>query len=105
MRVGYTLLFGLLISIAVMLAGLVYGATQGKTASANVLSLNEVLPQLRKENPSALLDLGILLLFATPLAAVLVAWTEFLRWGDRTFALITGVLVVLLVAGFVVALN
>ena len=104
-HVGYTLLYGLLISIAVMLAGLAYGALRGRGASGHVLSLDEVLPHLRDGDPSALLDLGILLLFATPLAAVLVALIEFLRNGDRTFGFITFVLVILLCIGFFVALH
>lgn len=104
-HVGYTLLYGLLVSIAVMLAGLTYGALRGKAASGHVLTLDAVLPHLRDGEPSALLDLGILLLFATPLAAVLVALFEFVRIGDRTFGLITFVLVILLGAGFFVALH
>ena len=70
---GYTLLGGLLVSITVMLAGLAYGALRGTTASGHVLPLDTVLPHLRNGDPSALLDLGILLLFATPFVAVLVA--------------------------------
>jgi uncharacterized membrane protein len=104
-HVGYTLLYGLLVSIAVMLAGMAYGALRGKAASGHVLALDAVLPHLRDGDPSALLDLGILLLFATPLAAVLVALFEFVRIGDRTLGLITFVLVILLGVGFFVALH
>jgi uncharacterized membrane protein len=104
-RVGYTLLYGLLISIAVMIIGLIVGAVTGKTAAAHVLSLDRVLPQLAKGSASAVLDLGILLLFATPLAGVLVALAEFVRIKDRAFAGITLAVGILLCVGFVVALH
>ena len=104
-RVGFCLLYGLLFSIAVMLAGLLYGALQGRSASSHVLPLDKIPARLGSLDPSALLDLGILLLFATPLAGVVVAFEEFLRLRDLAFALITLVLLILLLAGFIVAFH
>jgi uncharacterized membrane protein len=104
-RVGYTLLYGLLISIAVMVIGLIDSAARGKPVSSHVFPLDKVLSELGKGTASAILDLGILLLFATPLAGVIVALVEFLRVKDVVFAGITLAVGVLLCVGFVVALH
>lgn len=104
-RVGYTLLWGLLVSIAVMALGLVLSHIQNGSAPTGVLPLDQVLPKVRDGESNAVLDLGILLLFATPLVAVLVAAVEFVRQGDKEFAAVTGVLLVLLVIAFAIALH
>jgi uncharacterized membrane protein len=103
-RVGTTLLLGLLISVAVMILGLVDVAVSGRSAS-HVLPLAQVLPHLRNGDPRSVLDLGILLLLATPLAGVIVAALEFMRRKDRPFTFITLSLLVVLGIGFVVALH
>jgi uncharacterized membrane protein len=104
-RVGYTLLYGLLLSIAVMVLGLIVGAARGTSASSHVFPLDKILSELGNGSASAILDLGILLLFATPLAGVIVALVEFLRVKDTAFAGITLAVGVLLCVGFVVALH
>ncbi|MGH2442231.1 MAG: DUF1634 domain-containing protein [Chloroflexota bacterium] len=102
--VGYTLLGGLLISIAVMIAGLGLTAAQGHSA-VHVLPLDRVLTRLFRGDGPALLDTGILLLFAAPLAAVIVAIGGFVLERDVVSALTTTLLMVLLIIGFVVALH
>lgn len=104
-HVGTTLLYGLLLSITVMLAGLLYSLARGTSVSGQVLPLDRVPGQLGRGNPSAVLDLGILLLFATPLAAVVVALLDFLQARDRPFAAIAVLLLALLVVGVLVALR
>lgn len=104
-HVGTTLLYGLLLSITVMLAGLLYSLARGTSVSGHVLPLDRMPDQLASGNPSAVLDLGILLLFATPLAAVVVALLDFLRTRDRPFAAIAVLLLALLVVGVLVALR
>jgi uncharacterized membrane protein len=103
-RVGWILLGGLLLSIAVMALGLGLTAIRGGDTS-HVLPLANVLPELAKGHTAAILDLGILLLFATPLAGVLAALVGFWREGDETFTVITLILLILLGAGFAVALH
>lgn len=103
--VGWTLLVGLLMSIAVMALGLLVTAVQHGQNASRVLPLNQVLPQVAHGNGPALLDLGILLLFATPLIGVVVALTSFVRRRDAAFVAVSGLLLVLLAAGFLVALR
>jgi uncharacterized membrane protein len=103
--IGAVLLAGLLLSIAVMVLGLVLTAARGKVSASQVLPLDQVLPHLRSGDPAAVLDLGILLLFATPLAGVVVALFEFLRRRDGPFSVITLLLLLILAIGFAVALR
>jgi uncharacterized membrane protein len=104
-RVGYTLLGGLLVSIAVMVLGLVLAVAHGGNETKHVLRIEQVLPHLTNTGGSAVLDLGILLLFATPLLAVIVALVEFIRQRDTAFAGITALLLVVLAIGFGIALR
>lgn len=104
-RIGWTLLGGLVLSIGVMIVGIVSVAAEGGHAASQVLPIDKVAGSVVQGKPSAILDLGILLLFATPLAGVLVALVEFVRQGDRPFVLITGLLLLILVIGFAAALH
>lgn len=103
--VGLTLLTGLLASIAVMVVGLVLASHGGQRMVTTVLPLDRVVPELMHGSTSALLDGGILLLFATPMLGVVAALARFLRQGDREFSVITGFLLLVLLAGFGVALR
>lgn len=103
--ISQTLFFGLLTSIAIMLVGLILVAPEGTNAATHVVALDRVLPDLVSGSRSAVLDTGILVLFATPLLGVLVAFAQFVRQRDKTFSLITGLLLLVLGAGFLVALH
>ena len=104
-RVGNTLRIGLWISIAVMLLGILLTAAGGNGEAREVLPLDRIVPAIQAGNPAVVLDLGILLLFATPLVGVLTALAEFVAHRDRAFTAIALALLVILVAGFVVALH
>jgi uncharacterized membrane protein len=103
--ISRTLFFGLLASIAIMILGLILVALQGKNVATHVVTLNRVLPDFMGGSGSALLDTGILVLFATPLLGVLVAFVQFVRQRDTAFSLITALLLLVLGAGFLVALH
>lgn len=102
--VGRTLLGGLLLSIAVMVLGLILAAVSGHSAS-HVLPLDQIPRQLGRGNGAAVLDLGILVLFATPPVGVLVAMSGFLRHHEYSFVLVTALVIVILIIGFLVALH
>ena len=88
-----------------MVLGLILTGAQGKSAPTQALPLSRELSQLAAGNAAAIVDLGILLLFATPLLGVLVALFEFLHRRDAPFVGITFGLVIILVLGFAVALH
>jgi uncharacterized membrane protein len=103
--VGWTLLGGLVLSIGVMALGLILEAIKGDAGSGHVLPLDQILPNLGKARPSAVLDLGILVLFATPVAGVVVALAEFTRRREVPFMLISALLLIILAGGFALALR
>ena len=93
---------GLLLSMGIMVLGTILTRGQG---TPRVLRIGEVLPGLFRGSKGALLDLGILLLFATPVAGVVVTLMEFLRKREKGFSLIALILLVLLAMGFGIALR
>ena len=103
--VGWTLFGGVLLSMAVMVLGLALVGVEGEQVSGHVLPLDRVVPDVLRGKPSAILDLGILLLFATPLVGVLVAAAEYIRLRNAVFVLISLALLIVLVGGFAVALR
>jgi uncharacterized membrane protein len=103
--ISRTLFFGLLASIALMVLGLILVAPEGENVATRVVALDRIVPDLLAGSRPALLDTGILVLFATPLLGVLVAFMQFLRQRDIAFSLITAILLLVLGAGFVVALH
>jgi uncharacterized membrane protein len=103
--ISRTLFFGLLVSIALMILGLILVAPERQSVATRVVALDRIIPDLLAGSRPALLDTGILVLFATPLLGVLVAFMQFLRKRDTTFSLITAILLLVLGAGFVVALH
>lgn len=104
-RVGNTLRAGLWVSTGVMLVGLILTALAGRSQAREVLPLDRIGPHIRSGDPAVVLDLGILLLFATPLVGVLVALWDFVSRRDRVFGGLTLALLIILVAGFVIALH
>lgn len=103
--IGWTLLIGLLASIGVMALGLVVTAERGGKDASRVLPLDQVVPHLARGEGPAVLDFGILLLFATPLIGVVVAMAWFVWRRDGSFVAVSGLLLVLLGLGFVLALR
>jgi uncharacterized membrane protein len=103
--ISRTLFTGLLISIACMILGLVLVAPEGKNAATQVVPLDRLLPDLAHGSRSAILDSGILVLFATPLVGVIVAFVQFVRRRDTAFSVITALLLIVLTVGFLVALH
>ncbi len=105
LEIGRTLFFGLIASVAVMGVGSVLVALTGQPISTHVIPLGKVASELFHGSKPALLDSGILLLFATPVAGVIVAFAHFVRIRDVAFSAISGALLLVLLAGFLVALH
>lgn len=103
--ISRTLFSGLLVSIAIMILGLALVAGEGKNVATHVVPLDRVIRDLLHGSRPAVLDSGILVLFATPLLGVVVAFVQFVYRRDIEFSLITALLLVVLAAGFLVALR
>lgn len=104
-RVGYTLLGGLWLSVIVMVVGFLLATGKGTGQIDHVTPLADVISGVVAGKPESILSLGILLLFATPFVGVLVALFEFIRRRDTPFIWIAGVLIIILIIGFAVALR
>src|SRR5438128_11914350 len=75
------------VSFGAMVAGLVWwllaGAVGGQASAAQLIALDKLLPELSAGNPLALLNLGIVLLLATPgvtLIAIIVTYAAAHNW-------------------------
>lgn len=104
-RVGRTLQAGLVLSAALMAAGLLLLAIQGKNRPTRVIPLDRLVGQVARGEPGALLDAGIVLLFLTPLAGILMALAEYVRCRDWQFVIVALLLLTFAGLGFVVALR
>ncbi len=101
---GLTLTAGMYASFAAMGVGLVWwlviGAPGGRTQS-KVVPIEEILPQLLALNPLALLNLGVLLLLATPgitLFTQIITYAADRNWRYVGIASIVGAILLLSLA-------
>ena len=107
---GNLLRIGVLTAAAVVLFGGVLFLLQHGTGpvdyreflgeSGTLTSLREIVPAALALDPPAIIQLGMLLLIATPVARVLFALLAFLRERDRAFVLITLIVLGVLLYGF-----
>lgn len=87
---------GFFLSAAVLVAGAAWSIVDRHPLATGVLPFQEIPGALVDGNPSALIDIGILLMMLTPVITVLVIAVDFFRLGERTFvSLSLGVLAIL----------
>lgn len=79
---------GFLIAIGLMLAGLLVGLVTGNHVERDTDRLRDVLPGVLTLQSQDIVELGILVLIATPAAYVVVALFTFLRNRDGLYALV-----------------
>ncbi len=89
------LVWGVIVSSALMLLGLLIAVIQGTSVPDQVPPMNEVIAQALQLRPAGVMALGLLALIATPILRVLFSIFGFLYERDYRFALVT--LVVFLV--------
>jgi uncharacterized membrane protein len=98
-----TLAGGMILSFALMGAGLLWQIANPYPHPEQVLPLDRLVPELLAGNPLALLDLGLLTLLAVPAVHLSVAAAGFARGGDRRYFLLTLLVLALLAAGAALA--
>jgi uncharacterized membrane protein len=111
-RMTLVLRVGLYVSVAVLLASLAAylllhpGATSGEAIASNpilgYLGLTGLARGLVAGTPASYLTLGLLVLVATPVVRVISGCYYFERNGERTMALVTFAVLVLLLVGLLV---
>lgn len=76
---------GFYISIGIILLGTILTFASGDDLPDTVVTLNDLPSEIAEPEPSALIDLGIVVLLLTPLSYVIAALVTFLRQHDRLF--------------------
>ncbi|MDG6902966.1 MAG: DUF1634 domain-containing protein [Nitrososphaerota archaeon] len=114
--IGMVLRYGVLISATVIILGVVILALSGKYSDvASLLTYNQNVPHgnfdvsfsgivsgLAAANPISIIEVGVILLIATPVSRVLISVLLFDAEGDRQYVLITGVVLALLLFSMLV---
>lgn len=96
------LTWGFRLGAALLVAGLGVAAARREGLNRSADPFAEVLPQVLEGRAAGIVDLAIIWLMGTPVAAVLVVAGGFLRLGDRRYALLC--LLVLAILGGSIAL-
>ena len=90
---AFTLQAGMFASFVAMLVGLVWwilrGSPGGQEAAQQVLPFDRLLPELLSLNPLALVNLGVLLLLATPGVTLIAQFVAFALARNWLYASIT----------------
>jgi uncharacterized membrane protein len=97
------LLVGMFLSVTVMIIGLIMFAFSEGTWEAIPLSLTQIFEGILHGNPIAVIDLGILLLIATPLTRVMAALVIFTINKETRFILVA--VMVLVVVGIAIVVG
>ncbi len=100
---GLILTWGFRLVAALLATGLILAAIQDDALSEQAEPLPEILDNLLDGESSALVDLAIVAMVLTPVAAVIAIAAGFLRLGDRRYALAS--LFVLTVLGISIAIS
>ncbi len=104
--VGNLLRWGVLTAAAVALIGGIFYLIRSGAASVHygefrgqppeLTSVAGIIGGVRALDPRAVIQLGLLLLIATPVARVAFSLVAFIRQRDRTYILITSIVLLLL---------
>jgi uncharacterized membrane protein len=98
------LLVGLLVAIGLMIAGAILAVIQESGSVRHSTSLGDLPGLLANGDPTGFLDLGLLVLLATPAARVIALLVAFIRRREWLFAGISAVVVAVLVLSAVLGL-
>jgi uncharacterized membrane protein len=89
---------GFRIAVLLLAIGLLLAAIRRDALPHEFGSPGDVLSEVFDGTPAGFLGLGIAAIILTPLAATITIMASFLQQGDRRYALITGAVVVILLA-------
>jgi uncharacterized membrane protein len=99
------LLTGLLLAVGLMIVGAILAAIQGSGEILHSSSIDDFPRLLADGNPTGFLDLGLLVLLATPAARVLALLVAFSRRRQWLFAGISAVVMTILVLSAILGLK
>jgi hypothetical protein len=97
-----TCVWGFRLGAALLACGVVVALAKGEPLGRQADPFGEVLDEIRAGHAAGIIDLAILWFMFTPVATVIIVAASFWRLGDRRYALLS--LVVLVILGVSVAL-
>jgi uncharacterized membrane protein len=97
--IRWILLCGIVVSVALMAAGLVLGVVGGTGLPRGVVPLAELSRGLAALQPAAYLSLGLIVLIATPFVRVAGSLAVFVRERDGRYVLVTGIVLAVMCLG------
>ena len=103
-RVSLSFKLGIMVSLALVIAGLVLTAIAGAKDIEPVVPLNRLPQAILKLNATAIVTLGILILLLTPILQVIVAIVTFSIDRDKLYLAICTTLLCVLAFSLVLAL-
>lgn len=102
-----TLRAGMYASFALMIVGLLWwivaGSPSGQGSVGHGFALDRLLPELLQGNPLAVLNLGLLLLLATPALTLLAQIIAFVAERNLRYAAIAGLIGLILLVSITVS--
>jgi uncharacterized membrane protein len=98
------LIAGFLITLALVAVTLVLAVATGDPVAESTMDISDLPAAVRDGDPSAVAQLAIFAIVLTPVLTTLAVIVGFLRIGDRRFAGISALVLVVLSASMVVAL-
>ncbi|MHC4789673.1 MAG: DUF1634 domain-containing protein [Planctomycetota bacterium] len=104
-RIAFVLRWGSYLSAVFLLVGLVWvmAAPDVPIQAGPPMPLNAIGGQLISANPYAVMQLGILLLLATPLTRVVMASVSFWLGGERRYSLMSLAVLAIIVVTILLA--
>jgi len=96
--VNVVLTAGIVVTVALLVAGLVLSIVKGQGLPARIVHLGDLPSLLADLDPAAYLSLGIVVLIATPFVRVAGTIVAFARQRDRRYVLVTAVVLVVMCA-------
>ena len=100
-----TFVWGFRIGAALLALGVLLALVKGEPLERETDPISEVLAEVLAGNASGVIDLAILWFMMTPVAATVVAAVSFWRLGDRRYAVLSLVVLVILGTSIALALN
>jgi uncharacterized membrane protein len=88
-----------------MLFGVVLLSFNPNAATEEALPLNELFSQIIPLNPMVLLNLGILVLLATPILRVIIALVSFSLERDKLYLIISATVLIILLISLIFAID
>lgn len=106
---AFTLRTGMVASFAFMVVGLAWwflaGSQGGQEAASQVLPFERLVPELLALNPLALLNIGVLLLLATPGVTLVAQFVAFCLARNWLYAGITAFIAIIIVISLGISLS